>query len=239
MFHSLRSMIGKKVLATDAVLGKVIDFYFDDLTWTARYVVVETGTWLSYRQVLISLISLGLQDWDSNVLIVNLTSEQVRNSPDIDTKRPVFRQNEILLHDYYQWSPYWENGYQGTFGVTSFPLFEDFIPPDKEQSESNNDPHLRSICQVTGYTVHANDSIVGEVEGFITENDSWKIKFIAVATGSWMAFQKVLVFSSLISDVNWSKASINVDCTKETIKVNPICNSAASEKADDWTRLEE
>jgi uncharacterized protein YrrD len=239
MLHSLRSMIGKKILATDAVLGKVIDIYFDDLTWTARYAVVETGTWLSCRQVLISLISLGLQDWDSLVLIVNLTCEQVRNSPDIDTKRPVFRQNEILLHEYYQWSNYWDNGYQGTFGLTSFPLFDDFILPDSAYRERNDDPHLRSICQVTGYTVHANDGIIGEVDGLMVENDKWNIKFIIVTTGSWLTSKKVLVFSSIISNVNWSKASIYVDCSKETIKETTRYISSDSKIPDDWTRVEE
>lgn len=239
MLHSLRSMIGKKILATDAVLGKVIDFYFDDLTWTARYAVVETGTWPAYRQVLISLISLGMQDWDSLVLIVNLTCEQVRNSPDIDTKRPFFRQKEILLQEYYKWSNYWNIGYQGTFGLTPFPLFEDIILPDTEQVEHSNDPHLRSICQVTGYTVHANDGIVGEVDGFIVENDKWNIKFITVATGSWIATKKVLVFSSSISNVNWSKASIYVDCLKETIKDTPMYHSSDLKHSDDWTRVEE
>lgn len=239
MFHSLRNMIGRKILATDGVLGKVIDIYFDDLTWTARYVVVETGIWLSCRQVLLSLISLGLQDWNSNVLIVNINCEKVRNSPYIDTMRPVFRQNEILLHEYYQWSNYWDNGNQATSGLTSIPLFDDLMQPDVEQTERINDTHLRSICQVTGYTVHANDGIIGEVDGFIVENDKWKIKFIAVATGSWMTIKKVLVYSCFIHNVNWSKASIYLDCSKETIKETPMYNSTDSDIHYDRTGVVE
>ena len=44
--------------ATDGDIGTVEDVYFDDLSWTVRYLVVDTGTWLSDRKVLLSPASL-------------------------------------------------------------------------------------------------------------------------------------------------------------------------------------
>lgn len=35
---------------------------------------------------------------------------QVQDSPDADTERPVSRQQETKIYDYYSWSPYWGNG---------------------------------------------------------------------------------------------------------------------------------
>jgi hypothetical protein len=35
------------IAATDGTVGHVEDFYFDDGAWVVRYLVVDTGTWLS------------------------------------------------------------------------------------------------------------------------------------------------------------------------------------------------
>ena len=35
------------------------DLYFDDYAWVIRYLVVETGTWLSSRKVLLTPLVLG------------------------------------------------------------------------------------------------------------------------------------------------------------------------------------
>ena len=72
-------------------------FFFDDKTWAIRYLVVDTGAWLPGRRVLISPIALGQPDWAGQFFPVKLTMEQVRNSPDIDTDKPVSRQQESLL----------------------------------------------------------------------------------------------------------------------------------------------
>ena len=34
----------------DGLIGKVDDFYFDDEDWRIRYLVVDTGKWLSGRR---------------------------------------------------------------------------------------------------------------------------------------------------------------------------------------------
>ena len=47
----LRRLGGGAVLAPDGNVGVVRDFYFDDDTWTVRYVVVKTGKWLHGRLV--------------------------------------------------------------------------------------------------------------------------------------------------------------------------------------------
>ena len=73
---------------------------YDDETWTVRYLIVKTGAWLSGRKVLISPAALLLHSWESGVFPVNLTKEQVRHSPYIDTDKPVSRQQEAELATY-------------------------------------------------------------------------------------------------------------------------------------------
>ncbi len=86
-------------------------FFFDDTNWAIRYLVVDTGRWLPGRKVLIAPTALGRPDWQGRVFPLNLTKDQVRSSPDIDTDRPVSRQREAELRKYYDWAPYWGVGY--------------------------------------------------------------------------------------------------------------------------------
>jgi uncharacterized protein YrrD len=86
MLRSMNDLEGYAIRATDGTIGHVKDFYFDDQAWVIRYLVVDTGTWLSSRKVLISPIAIGRPDWAEQVLPVSITKEQVKNSPDVDTK---------------------------------------------------------------------------------------------------------------------------------------------------------
>src|ERR1035437_3233704 len=116
MLRNINSLIGHKIHATDGVLGKVDEFYFGDKTWNIRYMVVETGNWLLGRKVLISPAALKAPDWDSKTFPVSLTREQVRTSPDIDTKKTVSRQHEIELQKHYAWGGgYYAGGMSGGF----------------------------------------------------------------------------------------------------------------------------
>lgn len=76
------------------IIGHVKDCYFDDEAWVVRYLVVDTGAWLSSRKVLISPVAIGQPDWSAKVLPVSITKARVKDSPDIDTDKPVSRQQE-------------------------------------------------------------------------------------------------------------------------------------------------
>jgi len=88
MLRSTNKLHGCAIHATDGDLGKVDEFFFDVLNWTIRYLVVDTGTWLTGRRVLLSPAVLGQPDWDRRILPVSLTKKQVELSPDIDTDQP-------------------------------------------------------------------------------------------------------------------------------------------------------
>lgn len=53
MLRNLKDLQGYALRATDGDVGTVKDFYFDDERWVVRYLVVETGSWLASRRVLI------------------------------------------------------------------------------------------------------------------------------------------------------------------------------------------
>jgi uncharacterized protein YrrD len=83
------------ISATDGEIGQILDFYFDDATWVIRYLVVDTGTWLPGRKVLISPIAITKSCSEEKLLMLSITKELVKNSPDVDVDKPVSQQHEI------------------------------------------------------------------------------------------------------------------------------------------------
>jgi len=78
---------GYAIAASDGRLGSVRDFLFDDASWLVRWLVVDTGNWLSGRKVLLPPSVLGHLDSARREFSVGLTKQQVKDSPDIDTER--------------------------------------------------------------------------------------------------------------------------------------------------------
>jgi len=226
MQNQLKNCIGDSVKAMDGDLGKVSEFYFDDQTWTIRYMVVETGTWLLSRKVLLSTIALDKPRWEAREFPVNLTREQVRDSPEIDTQRPVSRQHEAELHDYYRWPQYWEGGYGGILGITPYPVFENSMQKEPADENRHDDPHLRSTHNVTGYRIHAIDGEIGHVADFVIDDDDWTLRNLIVNTGNWLLGKKVLVSPSWIKSVDWDESSMYVDKSMEEIKNSPALDSS-------------
>ena len=180
---------------------------------------------LSGRKVLISPVAVTNLDWDHRVVALNLTMEQVRESPDIDTDKPVNRQHEEELYLYYQWPPYWGTGYfaGNIYGTPPFPIFgmEDLEIEDEHGPEHRGDPHLRSTKYVDNHHIQAIDGEIGHVEDFIVEEGTWVIRFLVVNTRNWWPGKKVLISPRWISHVSWEDEKVFVCLTRESVKNSP------------------
>src|SRR5271156_605744 len=117
MLRNTSATDGYFIAASDGHIGTVSDFLFDDVSWLVRWLVVDTGNWLSGRKVLLPPSVLERLDAKEQEFSVRLTMQQVKDSPEIDTDRPVSRQMESTVYDYYGWRPYWGSGfYMSGFG---------------------------------------------------------------------------------------------------------------------------
>src|SRR5438874_6504231 len=76
MLRSADKLAGYKLGAVDGDFGKVKDFYFDDQTWTVRYLVDDTGGWLPGLQVLVSPFAVKSIDDAAKHINVGLTKQQ-------------------------------------------------------------------------------------------------------------------------------------------------------------------
>jgi len=223
------------IQASDEEAGSVDDFYFSDDSWSVRYIVVETGSWLFGRRVLMSPAAFD-QPIGDGVLNTALTSEQVKESPDIDLELPVSRQNETALHDYYGWPYYWVavsnpvGAWAGGAAAAPIPVNAKQGEPDQPETEADaqpkQDPNLRSVDEVTGYGIEASDGEIGHVEDFIIDDEEWVIRYIVVNTRNWLPGRKVLVAPDWIKDVSWDTMKVYVDITREQVEQSPVFDPA-------------
>ena len=216
----ISNLLGSGVTATDGEVGIVQDFYFDDQSWIIRYLIVKTGDWLSGRKVLLSPLSLVNEPGKPGSFLVNLTKEQIRKSPDIDTEKPVYRQQEIELSDYYPGLDYWGAGhYKGGKANASIVFDRQII---KKAFDKDNNPgvdlHLQSILHMTEYHIHAMDGEIGHAKDFIIDDGTWKLEYLVVETHHLFRDKQVLVPVGDISKEQWSNAEIYVNIPRSSLK---------------------
>jgi hypothetical protein len=220
--------------ASDGSLGSISDFLFEDSSWVIRWLVADTGNWLSGRKVLLSLSALGLPDSMQRQFPVKLTVQQVKDSPDIDTDQPVSRQHETHIYDYYGWDPYWGSNFfpMSSSIATPFvaPLFQSGSKPrhavGAESQSEENDPHLRSIEAVTGYHIHAIDGEIGHVADFLVDEDGWSIRYVAVDTRNWWPGKRVLIAPRSVRTIDCAQRVMNLDVDRQMVKGSPPYESA-------------
>src|SRR5277367_4375088 len=217
---------GYAIEASDGDIGTVSDFLFDDASWLIRWLVVDTGNWLSGRKVLLPPSVLERLDAKEQEFSVRLTMQQVKDSPEIDTDRPVSRQMETTVYDYYGWSPYWGTGfYMGGYGYMPGGKAESpYLGARRRDEEiaeaqhSHEDVHLRSVEAVTEYHIHASDGEVGHVEDFLIEDADWRIHYLVVDTKNWWPGKKILVSSRSAGEIDWTDRLVNLDINRQKIK---------------------
>jgi len=243
MLRTMNDLEGYAIRATDGTIGHVTDFYFDDEAWVIRYLVVDTGNWLSSRKVLISPIAIGQPNWAEKILPVSITKEQVKNSPDINTEKPVSRQHEMQYLGYYGYSYYW--GGSNFWGGGAFPFMmlpgygnlagtPQALRPEEMEAHArdeaarrqNDDLHLRSCKEVVGYHIEAEDGDIGHLQGMLVDEETWAIRYLIVNTSNWWLDHEVLIAPQWIRDVVWPEATISVNLTRQAVQDAPPYNSA-------------
>ncbi len=237
MLHSLKDLENFAIGARDGHIGHVKDLYFDDDAWVVRYLVVDTGSWLSSRKVLISPMAIQHANWADRVLPVSLTKDQVEHSPNIDTNKPVSRQHEEQYLGYYGYPAYW--GGDGLWGAGLYPYAimpdypgagADSATHDRELAAHlngdqtrprNGDPHLRSGQVVVGYNIQATDGEIGHVDGLLFDEDTWAVRYLIVNTSNWWMGHQVLIAPQWVTGVHWAEETVTVSLTRDAIKTSP------------------
>jgi hypothetical protein len=89
MLQVISPLKGFAIKASDGGIGTVVDFLFDDTSWKVRWLVIDCGTWLTGRKVLIHPSAISRQDLEQQEFVVALTKAQIEGSPELVEDQPV------------------------------------------------------------------------------------------------------------------------------------------------------
>ncbi len=230
MLRRIEHLYGYTVRATDGDIGKVRDAYFDDKRWVVRYLKVDTSLWQRGPRILISPAALVSPDWENKVLLLSLTREQIASSPQIDTERPITREEQAKLHEHYGWSAYWQKE-SSTSGpgvipfsgrlVDSHQVQEAVAPITADEQLSQGEAKLLSVGEVTGYNVFAQDSQVGILQGFLADDADWAIRYLVVDTKDWLSSGQILISTQWVTQIGWPGPRVHVDVGQESVRASP------------------
>ncbi|HKF23668.1 MAG TPA: PRC-barrel domain-containing protein [Candidatus Angelobacter sp.] len=203
MFHTLHELHDDRVVATDGRIGRIHNILFDDRSWKIRYFVVDLKDWLTRREVVIAANVADQPDWRRKLLPVRITKEEVRHSPDVDSAKPVARQQEIAFKEHYGWPLTWGH-IRG----------EVFIPPAPTGCEypvpSEEDRHLRSANHLYGYELHKKSQVIGRLENFVLDSNSWSISYLEIRAGDWLYRQSFLIATTNVESLSWARHQVNL-----------------------------
>lgn len=247
MLNKATTLKGYALHSLDGEIGSVKEFYFDDRHWTIRYLVADTGSWLTGRQVLISPYALLTVNREAQQIGIRLTRKQIEDSPAVSSDKPVSRQFEKTYYGYYGWPIYWGGPYmwgascypcimpdaglgrQSAQGVisqyglgaspTAFPNPE--ASRELARDENTWDPHLRSTHDVSGHHIQAADGEIGHVDDFVIDDETWAIRYLMVDTVNWWPGKRVLVAARWIERVSWDESKVFINLSRAAIKQAP------------------
>jgi sporulation protein YlmC with PRC-barrel domain len=230
MLQVISALEGFAIEATDGRIGTVVDFLFDDASWKVRWLVVDCGSWLKGRKVLIHPSAVSYASLEDEQFEVRLTKAQVEDGPALLEHQPVSLQMESRSYDYYGWDPQWRAPYLGgVTGAMASPIMTlPYLglqlrdePRTHVASSEECDPHLRSIVEVNGYHIHAIDGEIGHVQDFMLDNEDWRLHYFIVDTSNWWFGKRVLIASQAVARVDWPDRQVQLDVSREKVKLSP------------------
>jgi hypothetical protein len=221
MLRSTKEIEGFTILALDGPLGSLDEFFFDDDSWVVRYAVINTGVWLSGKKILLPPLLFKQPDWRNQCLPVKLTKDQVRKSPDIDTQNPISRQQELSLHKFFGWLPYWDSS---ALGAVPSPITDS--SQSTIESTPELDPHLRRTKEVFGYRIKTRNGEIGHLNDFLLDEHLRLIRYAAVEIRNLLSIKKVLLSKEWIKSISWNDQTLCLDLDREFVKNSPEFNSS-------------
>lgn len=202
--------------AKDGKIGSVSDIYFDEREWLIRYFVVLTGSWLLGRNVLLSPNVFKIRRDAEPRLTTELSQDMIRHSPSWNSHKPVSRQHEARLSEYYGWENYW------VAGTPAGPQSVSLVVPPQEEREKEQDPYLHSSKEVSHCGIESLNDSIGHVSDFIVDTKKWTIRYVIIDTGNWLPGKKVLISTDWIEGISWESKKVFVGLEKEKIKHSPV-----------------
>jgi hypothetical protein len=197
MLKNLSDLLGFTVMAPDGRIGKVVNFYYDDIEWRIRYLLADADSLPGKERVLIAYDAFSEPNWDEKVFELNLTREKIKNCPDIPRGEAVPREYEDALAHYYRWPLYWVSGERTPHPVT--------VTKHARTATSVEDIRtyqLQSFITTRGYTVEGPDGAIGALADMIIDDIVWDIRQLVVRCAGVDPARTILLAPGLVDSIS-------------------------------------
>jgi hypothetical protein len=221
MLRQIRELGTYRLHATDGDIGHLEQFYFDDRDWKIRYFVVDIGTWLHGKKVLMLPSSIVGVDATTKTINAGFTKQQVQESEDVAKHQP---QGLEQGHDYslYLGLPHYLGLSDSELGPVPH------VPKRDKTSEQSlaYDEHLRSSKVVSRYHVMAVDGEIGHIEDGIVDDQTWTIQYLVSTVRNRWSSKKVLLPTEWLLWINTAESNVYVSLTRNSIAAAPAYDPA-------------
>jgi len=215
MLISYTDLLGYRIGATDGVIGRVRDCYFDEATWTIRYLVADTGVAKLMRRVLLAPSTVATFDRSRQVVSTHLSMRQVTESPDWSMEMPISRQIEAAYRAHFGWGQWWENRIRTEQAM--LPGDMAVVRTIVASAEDDDRPHLRSCHEITSYSLHAAGGHVGNVVDVLMDDRTWQMDAIIFRIG----IEHRMLKAAHLQQVRWLDGAVYSDATADFLAVSP------------------
>jgi sporulation protein YlmC with PRC-barrel domain len=104
--RSVNAVTGYHIHAKDGFIGHAEDFLVDGEHWDIRYLVIDTRNWWPGRHVLMAPGAVTHISWSEQRIELDVSRDQVHESPPWDPADLVDQAYEERLHSHYAWPGY-------------------------------------------------------------------------------------------------------------------------------------
>jgi hypothetical protein len=208
-------IINNKVLAknSNVPLGKVLDLYFDEISWNVRGIMAIIGSWLRGKTVVIPVTHA--RRASGELLWLPLTKNEIERSSSASMQRSVDTRRVEENPTFFIASNF------STF--EGFPRFIPYTPfVDLNGSRAKKKAQLstlRSVREIMTYHFSCGGSIRGRVRDFLINDSSWKVEAISLVPESPVGMKRpAIVPVTNVRSVNWENSSVTIKATKEKFR---------------------
>jgi len=217
MLVNMSNLINLNVTASNDPVGRVSDFYFNDLDWNISYAEIKPRL-LVLKNILANNMKLGQPNLDHKLLPLMISKEKINKQPTADSVRTLSDQKENHQAAFATWPLNLSN--LSALDITEAQKLADIMVRDKKDQKTNS--HLRSFNEIKGYRIKTPTGGFGHLKSLILETEIWKIKYLLVHKRRFLkSNKKILISSANVVDIKWEDNSIYIDLSKNLIKESP------------------
>lgn len=201
--------------AADGRVGPIEEIFVDDHDWAVRYLLIDEAEQPNHSgKLLVPTLAVDEVEESGGTIWVQLTRDQIANSPAFSHDQGLSRQYETEFYRYYRWPRYWQSAVGNGSGV---------------QTLINN-------ADLEQYRVAAEGEVFGTICGLVVDVRHWRLRYLEVVRHPEQA-SRILISPEWIASLDRARSRIEVNLTRGLMDSAPAYDPRYPLDADYERRL--